>query len=326
MTIMKVGIIGAGNIAASMASTLKGVSEAEGYAVASRDLQKAQDFAKLHGFTKAYGSYEELVQDAQVDIVYIATPHSHHYEHAKLCIENGKHVLCEKAFTMNASQAEELFDMAAEKKVLITEAIWTRYMPSRKMINDLLEEGVIGNVHTLTANLSYVISDKDRMVRPELAGGALLDLGVYTLNFALMHFGNDYQKMTSTAVMTATGVDGQECITLTYPDGKFAVLISGMYGLSDRNGVFYGSKGYMIVENINNPQSIDVYNSSRECIQHIVVPQQITGYEYQVQEMIQCIREGKMECPSMPHKETLRVMRMMDELRKEWGVIYPQEK
>ncbi len=323
---VKIGIIGAGRIATSMARTVKGMEEAQCYAIASRDLQKAQEFAKEYDFEKAYGSYEELVQDEQVDIVYIATPHSHHFEHAKLCIEHGKHVLCEKAFTINTKQAEALFALAKEKKVLITEAIWTRYMPSRKIINDLLSEGIIGEVRTLTANLSYAIAQKERLIRPELAGGALLDVGVYTLNFALMHFGNDYQKMTSTVVMTETGVDGQECITLTYPDGKFAVLTAGMYGLSDRNGVFYGTKGYMVVENINNPQCIDVYNASHERIRHVVVPEQITGYEYQVQEMIECIREGKLECPSMPHEESLRVLRMMDELRKDWGVIYPQEK
>lgn len=176
---MKVGIIGAGNIAGSMAATLNAMEEAVCYAIASRDLKKAEDFAEKYGIEKAYGSYEELVEDREVDIVYIATPHSHHYEHAKLCIEHGKHVLCEKAFTVNAAQAEELFKLAAEKKVLITEAIWTRYMPYRKVVNDLLAEDVIGEVCTLTANLCYPISQVERIIRPELAGGALLDGGIY---------------------------------------------------------------------------------------------------------------------------------------------------
>ena len=138
---MNIGIIGAGNIAAWMAKTIGPMPEAASFAVASRDLKKASAFAEEYGFQKAYGSYEELVNDPDVDIVYIATPHSHHFEHAKLCIEHGKHVLCEKAFTMNAAQAEELFALAEKKSVLITEAIWTRYMPSRKVINDLLAEG-----------------------------------------------------------------------------------------------------------------------------------------------------------------------------------------
>lgn len=165
----KIGILGAGNIAGTLAVTMQGLSEVECYAVASRNLEKAQDFAKRYGFQKAYGSYEEMLADEAVELVYIATPHSHHYQHMKLCIEAGKHVLCEKAFTATRAQAEEIFRLAKERNVLVTEAIWTRYMPSRKIINDLLAEGVIGEVKTLTANLSYAISDKERIIRPELA-------------------------------------------------------------------------------------------------------------------------------------------------------------
>ena len=304
---MNIGIIGAGNIASMMAKTIGPMPEAVSFAVASRDLQKASDFAQEYGFQKAYGSYEELVQDPDVDIVYIATPHSHHYEHAKLCIEHGKHVLCEKAFTINAGQAEELFALAAKKNVLITEAIWTRYMPSRKVINDLLAGGVIGDVRTPAA-------------------GPLLDVGIYPLNFALMHFGNEFQNISSTVLMTETGVDGQECMTLTYPDGRFAVLTAGMYGESDRQGVFYGSKGYMVVDNINNPLAIDIFGPDHRVLRHIDLPEQITGYEYEVRELIECIQKGERECPSMPHEETLRVLRIMDGLREDWGLVYPQEK
>lgn len=322
---MNIGIIGAGNIAGMMAKTVGPMKEVSCYAVASRDLAKAMAFAETYGFEKAYGSYEELAEDPNVDFVYIATPHSHHFEHAKLCIEHGKHVLCEKSFTMNTAQAEELFALAEEKGVLITEAIWTRYMPSRKIINDLLSEGIIGEVRTLTANLSYRICQNERIIRPELAGGALLDVGIYPLNFALMHFGNGYMKIDSSVVMTDTGVDGQECITMNWPDGRFAVLNAGIYGESDRQGVFYGSKGYMIVDNINNPLNIDIYNAQHRQIRHVDVPEQITGYEYEVLELMECIKNGEKECPSMPHCETLRVMRIMDGLRKDWGLVYPQE-
>ena len=322
---MKFGIIGAGGIADWMARTIVPMAEAECYAIASRDIEKAKAFAEKFQIPKAYGSYEELVNDPEVEAVYIATPHSHHYEHAKLCIEHGKHVLCEKAFTMNAKQAEEICALAKEKGVLITEAIWTRYMPARKIIQDLLEEGVIGEVRTLTANLSYRICEVERVIRPELAGGALLDIGIYPLNFALMHFGNDFSKITSTVLMTETGVDGQECITLTWPDGKFAVLTASIYGESDRQGIFYGSKGYMIVDNVNDPLNVDIYDSKHQLVRHIPMPEQNTGYEYEVQEMMDCIKKGELECPSMPHYETLFVMNIMDGLRKEWGIVYPQE-
>ena len=323
---MKFGIIGAGGIAVWMAKTLASVEGAESYAIAARDLTRAQAFAEKYGFAKAYGSYEELVSDPAVDVVYIATPHSYHFAHAKLAMEHGKHVLCEKAFTINEGQAEELFRIAEKHHVLITEAIWTRYMPSRKIIDDLLTEGVIGEVKTLTANLSYRICQNERLIRPELAGGALLDITIYPLNFALMHFENDYQKLSSTVLMTETGVDGQECITMTWPDGKFAVLNSSIYGESDRQGIFYGTNGYMIVDNVNDPLNIDIYDAAHQLVHHVDLPEQSTGYEYEVIELMDCIRKGMTECPSMPHAETLRVLHIMDGIRKDWGLIYPQER
>lgn len=322
---MKIGILGAGHIAGTLAYTMQNLNEAECYAVASRSLEKAKEFASRYGFEKAYGSYEEMLADENVELVYIATPHSHHYRHMKLCIEAGKHILCEKAFTVNTRQAEEIFRLAKEKEVLVTEAIWTRYMPSRKIINDLLAQGVIGEVKTLTANLDYAIADKERLIRPELAGGALLDVGVYTLNFALMHFGNEIADMNSVVHLTKTGVDGQNVITLSYKDERLAVLNSGIYGLSDRQGIFYGSKGWMVVDNINNPLEVKVYDQNRELCKTVRMPEQINGYEYQILETIACIEKGEKECPSMRHEDTLEVMRLMDSFRKEWGVCYPDE-
>ncbi len=322
---MKIGILGAGWIAGCMAVTINEMDNAELYAVGSRNISKAEDFAKKYHCEKAYGSYEELVSDPEIDIIYIATPHSHHFEQAALAMRHGKHVLCEKAFTINAKQAEELFQIAKENNVVITEAIWTRYMPSRHIINDLLACGVIGEVSTLTANLSYKINQNARIMDPALAGGALLDVGVYPLNFALMHFGKEIDHISSSCIKTETGVDGQNAITIYYKDGRMANLTSGIYARSDRRGVFYGSKGYMIVDNINNVKNIDIYDMDDQPVKHVGVPEQITGYEYQVCELIETIEDGRMECTSMPHKETLYVMELMDNLRKDWGVIYPGE-
>ena len=322
---MKIGILGAGGIAGVLAETMNKMPEVECYGVASRSLAKAQAFVKEHGFQKAFGSYEEMMEDSEVELVYIATPHSHHYQHMKMCLEAGKHVLCEKAFTVNARQAEEIFTLAKEKNLLVTEAIWTRYMPSRKMINELLEEKMIGDVRKLTANLDYYICEKDRIMKPELAGGALLDVGVYPLNFACMSFGDQISDIQSAVQMTDTGVDGENVMTLFYEDGRVAVLTSGIYGLSDRQGIFYGSKGYMVVDNVNNPIGIKVYNKDRELIKDIPVPEQISGYEYEILETIDCIKNGKLECSSMPHEDTIKIMKLMDGLRKEWGLQYPDE-
>ena len=323
---VKIGVLGAGHIAATLAYTMRHMEEVECYGVASRSIKKAQEFAEKHGFLKAYGSYEEMLADKEVELIYIATPHSHHYTHMKQCIAAEKHVLCEKAFTVNAGQAEEVFDLAEKKGVLVTEAIWTRYMPSRTIINNLLADGVIGEVKTLTANLSYMIADKERIIRPELAGGALLDVGVYTLNFALMHFGNRITQKQSVVHLTETGVDGQNVMTLSYEDGRLAVLNSGIYGLSDRQGIFYGSKGCMVVDNINNPLEVKIYNEKQMLSKAVAMPEQINGYEYEIRETIECIKKGEKECPSMTHKDTLEVLRIMDEFRSEWGVRYPDEK
>ena len=165
---MKIGILGAGRIAVILAETMNKMPEVECYGVASRDLEKAKAFAKEHGFQHAFGSYEGMLADEEVELIYIATPHSHHYRHMKMCLDAEKHVLCEKSFTVNEKQAAEIFRIAEEKKLLVTEAIWTRYMPSRKMINDLLDEKVIGDVKKLTANLNYPLLDKERIVKPEL--------------------------------------------------------------------------------------------------------------------------------------------------------------
>lgn len=320
-----VGIMGTGNIAAVMAETLNRMKGVKLYAVASREKVKADVFAGKHGVKKAYGSYEELVSDNKVELIYIATPHSEHYENARLCLENNKPVLCEKSFTANAAQAEELFKLAREKHVFITEAIWTRYMPMLKTIREVIGSGVIGDPKTLTANLGYVIDKVERILSPALAGGALLDVGVYPINFAMMIFGNDIEKVRSSCTYTDTGVDRQNTVTLQYGDGKYAVLNSSMESLSDRKGIIYGTKGFAIVENINNFESITVYDASYKKAAEYKRPKQISGYEYEVEASIRAIRAGKIQCEEMPHEEILRVMKLMDSLRKEWGIVYPFE-
>ena len=322
---MKIGILGAGNISRKVAPALVALPEIECYAVASRDLKKAQFFAEEFGFAKAYDSYEALLSDPAVELVYVATPHSHHYEHMLLCLEHGKNVICEKAFTMNAQQAKKICAAAKERGLYAAEAIWTRYMPSRKMIQELLDSGIIGKPNTLTANLSYVISGVRRIYDPALAGGALLDIGVYGLNFALMHFGSDIVRVESSVTKMDTGVDGMEVITLHYRDGRMAVLTHSVYCRSDRMGIIHGDKGYLVVENINNPQSIQVFDTEDRLLARYTVPEQVNGYEYEFAEAVRCITEGKPEADSMPHADTIEVMELMDSLRKSWGVVYPQE-
>lgn len=322
---MKFAILAPGHIAQSMAKAVTGIEKIERYAVASRDLKRAEDFAAQWGFEKAYGSYEEMLKDPEVELVYVASPHSHHYQHAKLCLEHGKHVLVEKAFTINARQAEELIGLSREKGLLLAEAIWTRYMPSRKMIDELVEKGTIGEITSLTANLGYALSHVERLQNPKLAGGALLDLGVYPINFALMVFHGKLQKVNSTAVLSPKGIDWTNSMTLTFEDGKMAVLHSNMLSMTDRQGVINGEKGFIEVQNINNCDEIRVYDMERRLTARYQVPEQINGYEYEVISCIRAIEAGQVECEEMPHSEILRVMKLMDEIRAMWGMKYPGE-
>lgn len=321
----RIGIIGAGHIAEKMAATINGMPEAEAYAVASRQYGKAAAFAGRFGFAKAFGSYEALVEDPDVDLVYVATPHSLHYDHVRLCLGHGKAVLCEKAFMANAREAEEVTRISEENNVFLAEAIWTRYMPFRKTLRDIVDSGAIGRPMMLSAHLGYPVADKERLVRPELGGGALLDLGVYAINFALMMFGNDIADITSSCTKSDTGVDLQNSIIFRYSDGRIADLQSTALCASDRQGIVCGDRGYIVCDNINNMLKADLYDAGHALVGTYNAPAQITGFEYQVRACIDAIREGRNETPYMPHSETLRVMKIMDSLRNSWGVRFPND-
>ena len=320
---MKLGVLGTGSIAHTVISGVCRLEEIQCTAVAARDLERARAFAGEFGFRRAYGSYLELVEDPEVELIYITTPHALHFEHMMLCLDHGKSVLCEKPFTLNAVQARLVAEKAREKGLYAAEAIWTRYMPSRQMINRAMED--IGRPWTLSANLSYPMPNKKRIHDPALGGGALLDIGIYGLNFAMMHFGPDFARVDSSVLLTETGVDGTESLTCVYPDGRMAVLHHSVFCRSDRKGIIHGDKGYLVVENINNPQSIQVFDTEDRLLARYDVPEQVNGYEYEFAEAARCIAEGKLEADSMPHSDTIEVMEMMDNLRKAWDVVYPQE-
>jgi len=328
---MRIAILGAGVIARTMCATVRGMAAqgrpVELYAVASRDLDRAEAFARDEDVHRAYGSYEEMVQDDAVDLVYIATPHSHHAEQMKLCINHGRAVLCEKMFTPNLQQAEEVLALAREKKVYVADALWPRYMPSREIINQLLAEDVIGAPSMLYSNLCYSIEHKARITDPALAGGALLDVGIYPLNFASMVFGDDIVRINSTVELMETGVDRTETVTIKYRDGRMSQLMASTAFNSDRRCVVYGTKGFMIVDNVNNPHRIEIYDrDERRIPKRIVgVPPQITGYEYEVEACLRDLEEGNLEPKEMPHAQTLMMLRQTDALRAMWRVKYPFE-
>lgn len=322
---MKLAILGAGRIADKVSDTLKKMPEIECYAVASRELSRAQAFAEKHGYVKAYGSYEEMLRDPAVELVYICTPHSHHAEHMRMCIRYKKPMICEKAFTCNAKEAKEVIREAEEAGVFCAEAIWTRYMPSRALIREIAESGIVGKITSLSANLFYPVCDKPRILDPKLCGGALLDVGVYTLNFAVMCFGEDIERIETNCAFGPTGVDLTNSMTLYYKDGRTAFLTSGVLARSDRQGVLMGENGYILVENVNAPCAVRCYDREDNLIKEVLCPPEFSGYEYEFTECVRSVEAGLLMPPSMPHKDTVCIMELMDKCRERWGLKYPME-
>ena len=323
--LLRVGIIGAGWIAEKAAITLNGLADCEAYAIASRIQEKADAFAEKWKMRKAYGSYSELIADPSVDLVYVGTPHSHHYDVTREALLAGKPCLVEKAFMANHRQAKAIVDLARERKVFLAEAIWTRYQPVVKMMRDLIGSGRIGTPRLVTATLGYSMGEKPRIMRAELCGGALLDLGVYALNFVRLFFDADIVSISSQCVKSQTGMDLTNAMTLTLSDGVLCNLQSSAACVGDNIGVIAGTEGNLIIDNINNPQTITVNGPDRTYIETIHVPQQITGYEYQFMACRQALIDGLLEPKEMPLEETLYIMELMDGLRKEWGVRYPMD-
>ena len=322
---LRVGIIGAGWIAEKAAITLNGVENIDCYAIASRSQQKADTFAAQWGVPRAYGSYDALIADPDVDLVYVATPHSHHYDVTLRAIRAGKPCLVEKAFMANYRESSEVVALAREKKVFLAEAIWTRYQPIVPVIRNMMAEGRIGDLRLISATIGYSMGNKPRIMRPDLCGGALLDLGVYGINFVRMFHDAEIVNTESQCVKSDTGMDLINAISFTFADGTLANIQSSACCVNDNQGIICGTEGYLIIDNINNPQTVQVYARDRVFVEEIKVPRQVTGYEYQFMACRDALAQGLLETPFMPLEETLYIMKMMDTLRYKWGVRYPMD-
>lgn len=320
----KIGILGLGGIARKMAATVSLTEGAVLYAVGSRDIKKAEAFAKDFGAAKAYGSYEDLAADPDVQLIYIATPHAFHAENALLCLEHGKHVLIEKPAAANKEQAEQIFEKARKKKLFAGEAMWSRFQPIQRTLEEIIKSGAIGEVTCVTANTGGAMTAVPRLALPELAGGALLDVGIYPLNFASMIINEPIKKITGTAVLTEKGVDGQNAFIITYESGKMAVLGSSMLSEMNSLGVVCGTRGRIEADFVINIRSLKVINDEGE--KTISRPPQETGFEFELKSAIKAIENGQSEYAEMPHSETVKMLEIMDGLRAEWGVRYPFEK
>lgn len=323
--VMRVGIVGAGHIAEKAAKTLNAMDGAECLAIASRSLEKARAFARTWSIPRAYGSYEELLNDPEVDLVYVATPHSHHFGVTCSAIEKGKACLVEKSFMANAVQTETVLNLSRRHNVLVAEAIWTRYLPAVQIIRDIIASGVIGPVRAVSATLAYEMSDKERILSPALCGGALLDLGVYCINFVRTYCNSQIVKKTSLCTKFDTGTDKSAAIAFELADGTVAQIFTSAACQGDNTGIIAGTEASIHVDDINNPQKIRVFGKRHVLIGEHAVPEQITGFEYEFAACRAALSQGSIEVPQMPHSEILEVMRIMDGLRRDWDIRFPMD-
>ncbi len=319
---LRFGLLGAGHIAGKMGKTIAFLAKegaVEPYAVASRDFAKAEKLRAELGFAKAFGSYGEMLADGNVDAVYVATPNAMHFGHVKMCLAAGKHVLCEKPFTLKASEAAELFAEAKTRGLFLMEALWTRFMPSVELIRGVIGSGEIGEPRFLDGVFALDLSWKERLTNPELGGGALLDLGVYTLNFADMFFGLDGAEISSAAVLSPDGVDDQSVITLKYADGRMASLSTSMTASFGTVSRIACTKGCIDMPMLTTCQEFSVKTGRDGAERRIACPFDCNGYEYEVRAMAEAIRCGRTECAEMPPSKTIMITELMENLRRQWG-------
>jgi predicted dehydrogenase len=287
-------------------------------------LEKAEAFAKQWKVKKAYGSYSELIADEAVDLVYVGTPHSHHFDVTKEALLNDKPCLVEKAFMANHRQSKEVIDLAHKNKVFVAEDIWTRYQPAVDIVREMMKR--IGTLRLISANIGYnMVWRKPKLLQPELCGGALMDVGVYGLNFVRMFCEEEVTEIGGCCTQSDTGMDLSEVITLSLANGVMATIQATANATSSNRGVLTGTEGFIVVDNINNPQLISLYAPDRTLVEDIHVPQQITGYEYEFSACKEAIENHQIETAFMPHDETLRIMQLMDTLREQWGVRFPMD-
>ena len=322
----KWGIMGCGNIASQFTTSLESVSGAFLYAVASRSYEKALEFGKKYNAVKTFGSYEMLVQDPEVDAIYIATPHNLHFENAMMCLNYKKAILCEKPLTVNAIESRKLIEEAKKQKTFLMEAFWTRFLPSTLKLNQLLQEGIIGKCRLLQADFGYDMpfDASHRSYNPELAGGALLDVGIYPINFAQMIFREDPQEIISASIPSSTGVDEQSAYIFKYSSGSLAVMNSAVNVETQHNAWIYGSEGYIHMPDFFHATKIHIQRMDG-ITDTITLPFESTGYGYEAIEVMNCINSGKTESSIMPLSESLKIMQLMDTIRDQWGLKYPGE-
>lgn len=316
------GVIGTGNIAKTVCDSIVKSGRHEVVAAYSRTAARAAKFAKRYG-AKSYTDKEDFFADKNIDAVYIATPHSAHYLYLIDCINHGVPALCEKSFTVNAEQAKAVFDLAREKKVFVCEAMWTRFAPFLDEVKKWIEDGAIGKVKSFDGKFCMPLKlikpfVPERVYRAEYAGGSLLDLGVYPVSFAHMLLG--VPDKTECDMVVKDGIDYAEDIKLHYADGV-CKLYSSLTDLTSFTGTVYGEKGKIVIPNFTRPKKAYLYTGGKK----VESKKGKCGYVYEFDKCAEDIRAGRVESSVMTAKDTLEVMRIMDECRRQNALAYPDK-
>ncbi|SRR5450759_3370 len=320
------GILSTGKIASEFAQGLAHAPGAELVAVGSRGVETAQAFGARFNVPHRHATYEALVNDPDVDVIYVATPHNLHYANAKLCLEAGKAALVEKAFTLNAPQAAGLIGLARQKGLFLMEAMWDRFLPHMVKVRELVKQGAIGEVRMVKADLGFRADfiPEGRLLSPHLAGGALLDVGCYVVSFASMLLGTPNQ-VTGLSHLGQTGVDEQSAILLGYSQGRLAVLSCAVRTLTPQDGYVLGTDGWIRLHAPFGWSGRLSLKSGSSKEQVIRCPIKGSGYAYEAIEVMRCMRQGSLESQVMPLDESLAVMQTLDQLRQQAGLRYPEE-
>lgn len=322
----KWGLIGTGTISNLFAEGLTFLERSEVYAIGSRTQKSALRFATKWNAPRAYGSYAELYADPKVDVVYIGTPHNFHFQNVTDALNAGKHVLCEKPLTINAAEARQLVALARHKNLFFMDAMWNRFQPWYEVVRGLLENDVLGEFYHFKADLSFrfEVGPEHRIYNPDLAGGALLDLGVYPLALASLFLGKP-QEVLSKSHLHETGVDDQVSMLLKYESGASAVLGCSSRFLSKNNATLHGSKGFLEIHGmIIRPEKLTLHITGKDP-EVIETPHLSNGYQYEADAVMEMLDQGKLEHPLMPLNETLEILDVMDKIRSEAGIKYPSE-
>jgi len=326
---MRWGILATGNIAAKFATTVNQMEEEQTLvACASRTAERAKEFADKFDIVKAYDSYDAMVQDPEVEAVYVATPNNLHYENCRMCLEAGKHVLCEKPFTTNRKEAEGLFALAEEKGLFIMEAFWIRFLPALQEMQKLLKEGVIGDVVWARSDYGYVTKGarKARKFDSALAGGALLDIGIYNLGFMRMVMGDEQPEgFSSQYHINEYGTDDFSTILLKYPGGKSACVTTSIGIDMPRQAVVYGTAGSIVFEDFQHAQKLLVKPADKEAYV-VELPMELSGFEYQIREVERCVKAGMITSDILKKEDTLEILELMDWIRESWNLKFDCEK